>query len=96
MSFYFLIYIFPNRATTDVIELRKRYSNMYIPSDFFHSNFQWMQAFPLHRPLTLGNQCSFHIMNKEVEPIVKGEPIPEPADCSYLFSAKVWGICVNT
>ncbi len=76
-------------SETNVIELRKRYSNMYIPSYFFASNLTWQEAFPLHRSLGLGNSCSFHVMSKDVEPLEKNDAVLEPSDASYKYSAKV-------
>ena len=62
---------------------------MYIPSDFFASNFTWQEAFPLHHTLGLGNSCSFHVMSKDVEPLLKNGAILEPSDANYKYSAKV-------
>jgi len=73
----------------DVLELRRRYSNMYIPSDFFSTNFRWVDAFPPHNPFTLDQPCSFHVMNKEVDAVVENVAVLEPPDADYLFSAKV-------
>ncbi|KAL3278362.1 hypothetical protein HHI36_013691 [Cryptolaemus montrouzieri] len=78
-----------NFINADVLELRRRYGNMYIPSDFFYSSFEWVNAFPPNKPFSLSKPCFFHIMNKEVEPIVENEAILEPPDADYLFSAKV-------
>ncbi|GJQ87233.1 hypothetical protein Trydic_g8462 [Trypoxylus dichotomus] len=73
----------------DVLEIRRRYSNLYVPSDFFSSSFRWIDAFPADKPFTLNKPCFFHIMNKEVEPVIPNDAILEPADADYLFSAKV-------
>jgi hypothetical protein len=77
------------RPEADVLELRRRYSNMYIPSDFFSTNFRWVDAFPPHNPFTLDQPCSFHVMNKEVDAVVENVAVLEPPDADYLFSAKV-------
>ena len=77
------------RPEADVLELRRRYSNMYIPSDFFYTNFRWVDAFPPHNPFTLEQPCSFHVMNKEVDAVVENLAVLEPPDADYLFSAKV-------
>ena len=73
----------------NVISLRSRYSNMYVPSDFFNASFNWVQAFPLHRPLQLGHQCNFHVMHKEVEIPDANDAVLEPPDADHLYSAKV-------
>ncbi|XP_035205018.1 cell division cycle and apoptosis regulator protein 1-like isoform X2 [Stegodyphus dumicola] len=73
----------------NVMELRKRYSNLYIPSDFCAANFLWQEAFPPHRPFTLDHQCTFHILGKDVEPLVENDAVLEPSDADYSYSAKV-------
>ncbi|XP_058799301.1 cell division cycle and apoptosis regulator protein 1-like isoform X2 [Phymastichus coffea] len=73
----------------DVLEVKRRYQNMYIPSDFFSTNFRWVDAFPPHMPFTLNKPCSFHVMNKDVESVTENVAVLEPPDADYLFSAKV-------
>ncbi|XP_018342853.1 PREDICTED: cell division cycle and apoptosis regulator protein 1-like [Trachymyrmex septentrionalis] len=73
----------------DVLEIRRRYQNMYIPSDFFSTNFRWVDAFPPHMPFTLNKPCSFHVMHKDVDPCNENTAVLEPSDADYLFSAKV-------
>nr|ATX63074.1 apoptosis regulator protein 1 [Locusta migratoria] len=73
----------------DVLELRRRYSNMYVPSDFFSANFRWVDAFPPNTPFTLDRPCSFHVMHKEVDAVLDNKAVLEPPDADYLFSAKV-------
>lgn len=85
---YFPINLF-FRPEADVLELRRRYWNMYIPSDFFSANFRWVDAFPPNTPFTLDRPCSFHVMNKEVDPVLENNAVLEPSDADYIFSAKV-------
>nr|XP_050861496.1 cell division cycle and apoptosis regulator protein 1-like isoform X1 [Vespula vulgaris] len=73
----------------DVLEVRRRYQNMYIPSDFFSTNFRWVDAFPPHMPFTLNKPCSFHVMHKDVDSCIENTAVLEPSDADYLFSAKV-------
>lgn len=77
------------RSGADVLEIRRRYSNLYVPSDFFTASFQWVNAFPADKPFALNKPCSFHVMNKEVDPIIDNDAILEPPDADYIFSAKV-------
>lgn len=77
------------RPQADVLEVRRRYANLYIPSDFFYTRFRWVDAFPPDKPFSLNKPCQFHIMNKEVEPVVENDAILEPSDADYLFCAKV-------
>ncbi|KAI8520947.1 Cell division cycle and apoptosis regulator protein 1 [Branchiostoma belcheri] len=78
-----------DQKAASVAELRRRYANMYVPSDFFHARFCWTGAFPLHRPFQIGNPSSFHIMHKEVDPLEKNDTVLEPPDADHLYSAKV-------
>merc|ERR1712223_904410 len=86
---------------SNVMELKKRYSNMYIPSDFFTANHSWNVSFPTHQPLKL-MQCknitgetsgsSFHIFGRDsgVElPISDPDAIFDPNDADHIYSAKV-------
>ncbi|XP_077505020.1 cell division cycle and apoptosis regulator protein 1-like isoform X1 [Amblyomma americanum] len=84
-----------------VVDLRKRYPNLYIPSDFFHAHICWQECFPLHRPFGLNYPCGFHVLPKDTCP-----PLPsvvgsvqsdstllpavlDPPDINFSFSAKV-------
>lgn len=73
----------------DMMELRRRYQNLYIPSDFFDAQFTWVDAFPLSRPFQLGNYCNFYVMHREVESLEKNMAILDPPDADHLYSAKV-------
>ncbi|XP_059518510.1 cell division cycle and apoptosis regulator protein 1 isoform X2 [Myotis daubentonii] len=73
----------------DMMELRRRYQNLYIPSDFFDAQFTWVDAFPLSRPFQLGNYCNFYVMHREVESLEKNVAILDPPDADHLYSAKV-------
>ncbi|RZF35029.1 hypothetical protein LSTR_LSTR009621 [Laodelphax striatellus] len=75
----------------NVMELKKRYSSMYVPSDFFTSLIPRVDVFPAQRSLTLDRPCSFHLMHKDVEPVSPQLPASQqdPPDADYLFSAKV-------
>ncbi|XP_056647234.1 cell division cycle and apoptosis regulator protein 1-like [Diorhabda sublineata] len=72
----------------DVLELKRRYKNMYIPSDFFYTNIKWVESFPADKPFAINKPCSFHIMSKDVESVTEN-PVTEVTDSDYLFSAKV-------
>jgi hypothetical protein len=70
-------------------ELKRRYANLYLPSDFFVSKFRWVDAFPAHRPFSLNRTSSFHVMHKDVDEIITNDAVLEPSDADYSFSAKV-------
>lgn len=71
------------------MELRRRYQSLYIPSDFFDAVFTWVDAFPMTRPFHLNNACNFHILHKEVDPLVKNTAVLDPPDANHTYSAKV-------
>ncbi|GIY44712.1 hypothetical protein CEXT_495602 [Caerostris extrusa] len=73
----------------NVLELRKRYTNLYVPSDFCAADFLWQEAFPAHRPFGIDHQCNFHIVGKDVDPLYENDAIIDPPDADYGFSAKV-------
>uniref|UniRef100_A0A674IJQ4 Cell division cycle and apoptosis regulator protein 1 n=1 Tax=Terrapene triunguis TaxID=2587831 RepID=A0A674IJQ4_9SAUR len=73
----------------DMMELRRRYQNLYIPSDFFDAQFTWVDAFPMSRPFQLGNYCNFYVIHREVDPLDKNTAVLDPPDADHLYSAKV-------
>lgn len=77
-------------ANIDVMEVKKRYPNLYIPSDFTQSENAWMSAFPFNKPFSMQKPCSFHIM-KDVSPIDEtvAQCVLDPPDADYSWSAKV-------
>lgn len=72
-----------------MMELRRRYQSLYIPSDFFDAVFTWVDAFPMTRPFQFSNACNFHILHKEVDPLVKNTAVLDPPDANHTYSAKV-------
>ncbi|KAB0391249.1 hypothetical protein E2I00_019521, partial [Balaenoptera physalus] len=78
-----------SNPSCDMMELRRRYQNLYIPSDFFDAQFTWVDAFPLSRPFQLGNYCNFYVMHREVESLEKNMAVLDPPDADHLYSAKV-------
>ncbi|CAK1598726.1 unnamed protein product [Parnassius mnemosyne] len=80
----------------DVPGLSQRYTNLYIPSDFFNAHVKWGETFPPQAPFSLNNPCSYHIMNKEIENPNPNNAVLEPPDVDYRFSAKVMLISMPT
>ena len=77
---------------SNVMDLKKRYSNLYIPSDFFNANHVWNEAYPIHQPFELEYGTSFHVFNKDVVE----SPVPasskwqlDAPDADYTWVAKV-------
>lgn len=80
---------FCSRKEANVLELKKRYSNLYIPSDVFLARPLWSDTFPAHRSFQFPRPVSFHIMNKEVEPVLENDAIYDAPDANHSFAAKV-------
>jgi len=83
-----------NFPSSNVMELKKRYGNLYIPSDFFTAKHLWNIAYPINDPFKVQYATSFHVFNKDsVDP-----PSPntgpnkwqfDPPDSDYTWVAKV-------
>lgn len=73
----------------NVIDVRRRYSHLYVPSDFLSSTFSWISSFPNNRPLPLDKPVSFYIFDKDCDPPEENAAVYEPSDADYAFSAKV-------
>lgn len=78
-------------------EIRQRFTNLYIPSDFFYANMKWSETFTPDNAFSLRRPCTFHIMHKSINPPIQLDAAAEdenlnsaePADANYLYSAKV-------
>ena len=84
-------YVYFFRKNACVVSLKTRYTNMYVPSDFFNATFPWHESFPLTRPFQLGKNCTFHVLHKDVERLGVGQntAVLDPPDADHLYSAKV-------
>jgi hypothetical protein len=79
-----------NFLESSVYELKKRYSNMYVPSDYFMANHSWMKSFPIHDGFKIQYASTFHIFNKDlVESPLLSDAVYDPSDANHTFSAKV-------
>ncbi|OQR74546.1 cell division cycle and apoptosis regulator protein 1-like [Tropilaelaps mercedesae] len=77
-------------ASASATELKRRYSNLYIPSDFFHANILWHSAFPPLNPLDLSlSHCAYAVCPRERRLPGARPPAKEPSDTSYKYVAKV-------
>lgn len=54
-----------NFPASNVLELKKRYNNLYIPSDFFNAQHSWNEAFPIHSPFKVQYATTFHSFPKD-------------------------------
>lgn len=76
----------------DVWELKQRYQNMYVPSDFFHSEVRWAESFTPDNPFVLRQPCAFQLMHKEIAPppeTATDDTLLDPPDADHSFAAKV-------
>jgi len=83
-----------NFPASNVMELKKRYSNLYIPSDFFTAKHLWNEAYPIDEPFKVQYATSFHVFNKDsVEPpthsLGPNKWQFDPPDSDYTWVAKV-------
>ena len=74
----------------NVMDLKKRYNNLYIPSDFFNADNVWSEAFPLEAPFKITMPSTFCVMNKDhVVPVTANKFKIDPDDADYSYVAKV-------
>lgn len=76
----------------DIWDLKQRYQNLYVPSDFFHTSIRWTEMFTADNPFVLRQPCAFQIMHKEIVPppeMAQEESLLDPPDADYSFSARV-------
>lgn len=93
LSLHSAFSIYLSRKEANVLELHKRYSNLYVPSDVFLARPLWSDTFPAHRAFQFPRPVSFHITNKEVDPVIENTAIYDPPDINHSYAAKVssWG-----
>ncbi|CAK1546085.1 unnamed protein product [Leptosia nina] len=80
----------------DVPGLSQRYTNLYIPSDFFNAQVKWGETFPPQSPFSLNSSCQYYVMDKMVANPHGNDAVLEPSDADYRFSAKVMLISMPT
>lgn len=75
------------------IDLHKRYSNLYIPSDFIRCEMSWLKSIQLDNAFQIApHPITFNIVHKDVDvPLDEGEVLPQeqPADADNRFIVKV-------
>jgi hypothetical protein len=68
-------------------ELHKRYSSLYIPSDFVQCELYWKKSFNLEEPISFApTAIDFHVVHKDVDYPGEELPVefPDDADSSYI------------
>ena len=61
-----------------VCELKRRFRNLYIPSDFIMAKCVWQETFPLHKSLDLSHSCPVHIFRRHTEKMDLKEVCSKP------------------
>lgn len=85
-----LLLFFRNEATQTVVQLRKRYPSLYVPSDFSEASIEWPRTTPIENPLSVSaSPVTFHVLHKDVDCPGEKLPVLSPPDADYRFSAKV-------
>lgn len=73
-------------------DLRIRYKNLYIPSDFIQVKFDWVNSFSLENQFSIAmNPVTFHVLHKDVsvpEDIIPPEDLLPASDEDQRFSVR--------
>ena len=74
-------------------DLRRRYANLYIPSDFIRADFDWITSLKLEQPVKFSpHPITFHVLHKDVDiPLAEGDQLPQenPVDADSRYIVKV-------
>jgi hypothetical protein len=71
-----------------VMDVKRRYPTLYVPSDFFFARIRWQESFPPTRPLNIFRSNPFHIIRKGSARNVYNDDL-YPPDADFRYSAKV-------
>lgn len=72
------------------MDLHKRYTNLYIPSDFIRCEMSWLKSIQLDLPLQiLPHPVTFNVLHKDIDlPLDEGDSLaseyPHDADNRYV------------
>ncbi|KAM3721102.1 Cell division cycle and apoptosis regulator protein [Dirofilaria immitis] len=79
-----------NGTRQTVMQLRKRYPSLYIPSDFSDVSIEWPKTTPIENPISISTApITYHILNKDIDPPDETLQTLSPPDADYRFSVKV-------
>lgn len=72
------------------IELHKRYSQLYVPSDFIRCEMLWKSSFSLETPITFASTgLDFHVLSKDIDYPTDDLPSEQPEDADARYFVKV-------
>ncbi|CAG9529877.1 unnamed protein product [Cercopithifilaria johnstoni] len=79
-----------NGARQTVMQLRKRYPSLYIPSDFCDVSMEWPKTTPIENPISISTApITYHVLHKDVDCPSENLQALNPPDADYRFSVKV-------
>lgn len=84
------VFYFSEATRQSVVQLRRRYPSLYIPSDFTEAVIDWPVTTPVMCPLSISvTPISFNVLHKEIDcPDTKLPPLFAP-DADPRYSSKV-------
>uniref|UniRef100_A0A158Q740 SAP domain-containing protein n=1 Tax=Elaeophora elaphi TaxID=1147741 RepID=A0A158Q740_9BILA len=78
-----------NGTRQTVMQLRKRYPALYIPSDFSDVSIEWPKTTPIENPMSISTApIIYHILHKDIDCPSENLQL-NPPDADYRFSVKV-------
>ncbi|VDK62312.1 unnamed protein product [Onchocerca ochengi] len=79
-----------NGTRQTVMQLRKRYPSLYIPSDFTDVSIEWPKTTPIENPISISTTpITYHILHKDIDSPNENSQALNPSDADYRFSVKV-------
>uniref|UniRef100_A0A915DXN7 SAP domain-containing protein n=1 Tax=Ditylenchus dipsaci TaxID=166011 RepID=A0A915DXN7_9BILA len=72
------------------LDLRKRYSTMYVPSDFIRCNMSWLKSIQLDEPIKFSpHPINYTVLHKDVDLEELDVTLENPPDADSRFIVKV-------
>nr|CDQ02382.1 BMA-LST-3, isoform f [Brugia malayi] len=79
-----------NGTRQTVMQLRKRYPLLYIPSDFSDINIEWPKTTPIENPISISTApITYHILHKDIDCPSENLHALNPPDADCRFSVKI-------
>ncbi|VDK73790.1 unnamed protein product [Litomosoides sigmodontis] len=79
-----------NGTKQTVMQLRKRYPSLYIPSDFSDVSIEWPKTTPIENPIPISAApITYHVLHKDIDCPNESLQALNPPDADYRFSVKV-------
>ncbi|EFO26987.2 hypothetical protein LOAG_01502 [Loa loa] len=79
-----------NGTRQTVMQLRKRYPLLYIPSDFSDVSIEWPKTTPIENPISVSTApITYHVLHRDIDCPSENLQALNPPDADYRFSVKV-------